>query len=49
VNRGAKEAVERDRRALEEAQGRDSLKDSASTTLGITDSNERVNKMIFGS
>jgi hypothetical protein len=41
VDRRAKEAVERARRAVEEFQGRDSFRDSGECTPGSGSSNER--------
>jgi hypothetical protein len=43
VDRRAKEAVERARCALAEAQGRDDFRDSAENALKATDSEGRVN------
>lgn len=43
VDRRAKEAVERARRALNETQGRDSLGDSGETAAEPNSSNGRVN------
>lgn len=43
VDHRAKEAVERARRAVEEAQGRDDSRDTAEDTLGECDSQGRVN------